>query len=84
MQYFVDVLEADDNYKLQSFCWYNMARHFGLRGMTFCEPENTDIEIRMGEDGNKFFVLNTDFLTKNSEGGIQSNKFQTCSMTTFR
>ena len=30
--YFADVLEADDTYKLRSFCWYNMARHFGLRG----------------------------------------------------
>ena len=31
----------------------------------------------MGEDGNEFFVLITDFLTKISKGGIQSNEFQT-------
>ena len=30
--YFMHVLEADDTYKLQSFCWSTMARHFGLRG----------------------------------------------------
>ena len=40
--------------------------------------KRTDIEIRMGEDGNEFFVLNTDFLTKISKGGIQSSEFQTC------
>ena len=72
--YFADVLEADDT--------YNMARHFGLRGgEVFAKlKKKTDIEIRTSEDGNEFFVLNTDFLTKNSKGGIQSNEFQTCGM----
>ena len=31
-QYFVDVLITKDTYKLHSFCWFTMARHFGLRG----------------------------------------------------
>ena len=42
-------------------------------GEVFC-----NIEIRMGEDGNELFVLNTDFPTKISKGGMQSNEFQTC------
>ena len=30
--YFADVLGTQDMYKLQSFCWFNIARHFALRG----------------------------------------------------
>ena len=29
--YFADVLETQDTYKLQSFCWFNIARHFALK-----------------------------------------------------
>ena len=73
--YFADVLEAEDSYKLQSFCWY-MARHFGLRSVeVFAKLKKktvTCIEIRAGEDSNEFFVLNTDFLTKNSSSRTNS------------
>ena len=49
--YFADVLEADDTYKLQSFCWYNMARHFGLRGGgVFVKLEKKHIMIWTDED----------------------------------
>ena len=31
-EYFEGVLDTNDPYQLQSYCWYNMARPFGLRG----------------------------------------------------
>ena len=34
----------------------------------------------LSESGEEFAVLRTDFLTKNSNGGIKSKEFQTCGM----
>ena len=66
--YFADVLEADDISRkvFAGITWK------GLRGgEVFAKlKKKTDIEIRTGEDGNEFFVLNTDFLTKISKGGL--------------
>ena len=79
--YFADVLVTDDTYKLQSFCWFIIARHFGLRGSeVFVQLRNNDVEFKRSESGEEFAVLRTDFLTKNSKGGINSKEFQTCGM----
>ena len=81
--YFADVriLVTDDTYKLQSFCWFIIARHFGLRGSeVFVQLRNNDVEFKRSESGEEFAALRTDFLTKNSKGGINSKEFQTCGM----
>jgi len=47
--YFADVLETNDTYKLQSFCFYNLAIHFGLRGgEVFAKLRKSDVEFRTG------------------------------------
>jgi len=58
--YFADVLETDDTYKLQSFCFYNLAIHFGLRGgEVFAKLRKSDVEFRTGEDGVENIVPNS-------------------------
>ena len=77
--YFADVLTTEDTYKLQSYCWYNMARHFGLRGgEIFARVKKSDLDFRTTEDGTPYIVLNADFLTKNTKGGVNAREFQTC------
>lgn len=79
--YFADVLETQDTYKLQSFCWFNIARHFALRGgEVFARIKRTDFDFRVDEEKKEYVVLKTDFLTKNSPGGISSREFKSCGM----
>lgn len=77
--YFADVLDSQDTYKLQSYCWFNIARHFGLRGgEIFSRLKRTDLEFNVDEDGPEYIRLKADFVTKNTKGGIQSREFKTC------
>ena len=56
-----------------------MARHFGLRGgEIFARVRKSDLDFRTTEDGTPYIVLNADFLTKNTKGGINAREFQTC------
>ena len=49
--YFADVLETQDTYKVQSFVWYNIAKHFGSRGAeVFAKLKKTDLKLRTGAD----------------------------------
>ena len=77
--YFEDVLETQDTRKLQSYCWYNIARHLGLRGSEiFVRIRKDDIEIKTNEDGSEYVTFKGDFLTKNSPGGINGREFASC------
>lgn len=78
-EYFSDVLETQDTYKLQSYAWYNIARHFGLRGgEVFALLKVTDLQFCHDENNDEFISLKSDFLTKNSPGGINAREFNTC------
>ena len=51
-EYFKGVLDTNDTYQLQSYCWYNMARHFGLRGgEVFAKLTKNDIVFERDSDG---------------------------------
>jgi len=77
--YFEDVLTSDDTYKLQSFVWYCFARHFGLRGgEVFAKITPNDLQFCNDEDSSEFVKLKTDFLTKNTPGGLQAREFNSC------
>ena len=52
--YIADVLETQDTYKLQSFCWFNIARHFALSGgEVFARIKQTDFDFRVDEEKKK-------------------------------
>ena len=56
--YFADVFETQDTYKLQSFCWFNITRHFALRGgEVFARIKRTDFDFRVDEERKEYVVL---------------------------
>ena len=72
-KYFEGVLESQNTQQLQVFCWYNLARHLGLRGTeVFVKINKTD------EHGPEYATLSADFNTKNTLGGLGGREFQTC------
>ena len=77
--YFEGVLETEDTQKLQVYCWYNLARHLGLRGTeVFVKMNKADIVFKTDENGLEYATLSGDFKTKNTPGGIGGREFQTC------
>ena len=61
----------NDTYQLQSYCWYNIAQHFGLRGgEVFAKFTKNDIVFERDSDGVEHVKLKSDFLTKNTPGGL--------------
>ena len=49
--YFPHVLETQDTYKLQPFCWFNIARPFALRrGEVFARIKRTDFDFGVDEE----------------------------------
>ena len=77
--YFEDVLTSGDTYKLQSYVWYCFARHFGLRGgEVFAKITRNDLQFCSDEDGSEIVKLKTDFLTKNTPGGLRAREFTSC------
>ena len=78
-EYFQDVLESDDTYKLQSYCWFNIARHYGLRGgEVFAKLRRQDLVFKRDGDGKEFVLLDNDFVTKNTPGGLNAREFHYC------
>ena len=70
--YFEDALSSEDPRKLTQYCWFLITIHFCLRGQELQSTlKNTDIVINE-EEGVTSIRLRTDFLTKNSAGGINS------------
>ena len=64
---FEDVLDSDDTYKLQSYCWFNIARHYGLRGgEVFSKLTRQDLLFKEDDQDKEYVVLRSDFLTKNT------------------
>jgi len=86
-EYFKDVLDCQDTYKLQSYCWYNMTRHLGLRGSElFVHLNKDDVQFKTKEDGSEYMTLKGDFLTKNTPGGLRGrieNETQVKAMRRF-
>lgn len=77
--YFDGVLESQDTQKLQVYCWYNLARHLGLRGTeVFVKINKADIVFKTDENGQEYATLSVDFNTKNTPGGLGGREFQTC------
>ena len=73
------MLTADGTFKLQSFCWYVIALHFGLRGgQVFAQFKVSDLVFKKDEGGKDFVQLHSDFSTKNTPSGTKSKEFSTC------
>ena len=69
-KYFEGVLESQDTQQLQVFCWYNLARHLGLRGTeVFVKINKTDVIFKTDEHGQEYATLSADFNTKNTQSG---------------
>ena len=76
--YFEDVLTSGDTHKLQSYVWYCFARH-GLRGgEVFAKITRNNLQFCSEEDGSEIMKLKTDFLTKNTPGGLRAQEFTSC------
>ena len=70
---------SGDTYKLQSYLWCCFARHFGLRGgEVLAKITRNDLQFCSDEDGSEIVKLKTDFLTKNTPGGLRPREFTTC------
>ena len=78
-EYFEDVLDSNDTYKLQSYCWFNIARHYGLRGgEVFAKLTRQDLLFKQDDQDKEYVVLRSDFLTKNTPGGLKAREFHSC------
>ena len=67
--YYSNVLEANDPIKLSMYVWYVLTLHFGLRAREVqLQLKKTDLVFEK-ENDREFIVLDTDFASKNCQGG---------------
>eukprot|EP00117_Sycon_ciliatum_P049545 scpid80614/ scgid35100/ len=75
-EYFNDVLTSNDPRKLTMYVWLLVSSHFCLRGGELQARLKKDDLVFSMVDGKETISIATEFITKNSRGGLAGKGFQ--------
>lgn len=75
--YFEDILATRDPRKLTMYVWFVVSLHFCLRGSELQARLRKQDLVFNSVDGVETITIATDFLTKNTQGGLKGRSFET-------